>query len=214
MLCIAPMGGRRDWQHVLHELGRALLHAHTSAHEPFEFRRLGDTSLSESHAFLLQYLLVDRAWTKRYIGMQKPKGYLLLAHLEKLAYLRRYAAKLHYELALHDAGEGGIEGKDALYEELMRKALHVRYPRELFLYDVDRGFYVARYLRAWLFEALLSKHLVHYFDEDWFRNPRTGDFLRRHWALGQRLSVEETAKEMGYAKLDTAALEQEMLKAL
>jgi hypothetical protein len=213
MLCVAPMGGRRDWQHLLHELGKALLHAHTAAHEPFEHRRLGDASVSESYAFLLQYLLVDAAWLKRYLGVGKPKGYLFLAHLEKLAYLRRYAAKLHYELSLHD-GENGVEGKDALYEEQMRRALRVRYPRELFLYDVDRSFFVARYLRAWLFEALLSKHLVHYFDEDWFRNPRTGEFLKRHWALGQRLSVEETAREIGYAALDTAALEQEMLRVL
>ena len=96
----------------------------------------------------------------------------------------------------------------------MLGALKLVYPKELFLYDVDRAFYVARYLRAWLFEALLSKHLVHYFDEDWFRNPRTGEFLRRHWMLGSRFTVEEMAKEIGYSRLDTAALEEDMLKAL
>jgi len=214
MLCVAPIGGRRDWQHLLHELGMALLFAHTSAQEPVEQRRLGDASVPESHGFLLQYLLLDASWTRRYLGMQQRKSYLFLGYLEKLAYLRRYAAKLHYELALHDGGDGGLEGMDLLYEEGMRKALRVRYPKELFLYDVDRSFYVARYLRAWLMEALLSKHLVHYFDEDWYRNPRTGEFLKRQWARGRRLTVEETALEMGYAALDTAPLEQEMLKAL
>ncbi|HVY62449.1 MAG TPA: hypothetical protein VHF22_12390, partial [Planctomycetota bacterium] len=213
VLVLAPEGGRRDWQQFLHELGRALHSGYTSPEEPYEFRRLGDASLSETYAFLFQYLLLDGAWLKRNVGMQKPKSFLFLANLEKLTYLRRYAAKLRYELELF-RGESGVEGKDALYEESMAKALRVRYPKELFLYDVDRSFYVARYLRAWLFEALLSKHLVHYFDEDWYRNPRTGAFLKRHWAMGRRYGVEEMAKEIGYAGLDTAPLEEEILKAL
>jgi hypothetical protein len=213
VLVLAPEGGRRDWQQFLHELGRALHFGHTSPEEPFEFRRLGDESVSETYAFLLQYLLLDGGFLKRSLGVQKPKSFLFLANLEKLTYLRRYAAKLRYEIELL-SGENGVEGKDSLYEEHMTRALRVRYPRQLFLYDLDRGFYVARYLRAWLFEALLSKHLVHYFDEDWFRNPRTGAFLKRHWALGRRYSVEEMAREIGYAGLDTAPLEEEILKAL
>jgi hypothetical protein len=213
MLVLAPEGGRRDWQQFLHELGHALHCGYTSPLEPYEFRRLGDSSLGETYAFLFQYLLIDRAWLKRNLNMARPKEYLFLANLEKLTYLRRYAAKLHYELALH-AGENGVEGKDALYEENMTAALKLGYPKELYLYDVDRTFYVARYLRAWLFEALLSKHLVHYFDEDWWRNPRTGSFLKKHWAMGQRYDVEEMAKEIGYSGLDTSALEADLFKAL
>ena len=63
-------------------------------------------------------------------------------------------------------------------------------------------------------EALLSKHLTHYFDEDWYRNPRTGTFLKKHWGLGQRFRVEELAKEIGYEGLGTAALEEELSKNL
>jgi hypothetical protein len=94
MLVLAPEGGRRDWQQFMHELGHALHYGYTSPEEPYEFRRLGDTSLSETYAFLFQYLLIDRGWLKRCLGMQKPKAFLFLANLEKLTYLRRYAAKL------------------------------------------------------------------------------------------------------------------------
>ncbi len=213
VLCLHPEGGRRDWQQLLHEVGHALHFGYTSPEEPYEFRRLGDSSLSETYAFLFQYLLIDRGWLKRNLAMSRPKEFLFLAYLEKLAYLRRYAAKLHYELELH-GGENGIEGRDDRYEAAMRGALKISYPKELYLYDVDRAFYVARYLRAWLFEGLLSKHLVHYFDEDWWRNPRTGAFLKKHWRIGQQLGVEEMAKEIGYGGLDTTAIETELAKAL
>ena len=213
VLVLSPEGGRRDWQQLLHELGHCLHYGYTSPEAPYEYRRLGDYSLTETYAFLFQYLLTDRSFLKRYLGIARPKDFLFLAYLEKLTFLRRYAAKLHYELALH-SGQNGVEGRDALYEENLVGALKIRYPRELFLYDVDRSFYAARYLRAWNMEALLSKHLVHYFDEDWHRNPRTGTFLKKHWALGQRFRVEELAKEIGYDGLGTGALEEELSKNL
>jgi hypothetical protein len=213
VLVLQPEGGRRDWQQFLHELGHSLHFGYTAREAPYEFRRLGDYSLTEAYAFLFQYCLTDKRFLKRYLGIARPKDFLFLAYLEKLTFLRRYAARLHYEIALY-SGENGVEGKDALYEEILAGALKVRYPRELFLYDIDRNFYAARYLRAWNMEALLSKHLVHYFDEDWYRNPRTGTFLKKHWALGQRFRVEELAREIGYEGLTTAALEEELAQNL
>ncbi len=214
VLVLSPEGGRRDWQQFLHELGHSLHFGHTAPDAPYEYRRLGDYSLTETYAFLFQYLLTDKRFLKRYLGMARPKDYLFLAYLEKLTFLRRYAARLHYEIALHGAAGNGVEGMDALYEENLVGALKIRYPRETFLYDIDRSFYGARYLRAWNMEALLSKHLVHYFDEDWYRNPRTGVFLKKHWALGQRFRVEELAKEIGYDALTTAPLEEELAQNL
>ncbi len=45
------------------------------------------------------------------------------------------------------------------------------------LLDLDDAFYSARYLRAWQLEATLRGRLVERFDEDWFRNPRSGPFV-------------------------------------
>ncbi|GIW71306.1 MAG: hypothetical protein KatS3mg102_0848 [Planctomycetota bacterium] len=211
----SPEGGRRDWQRLYHELGHALHLGYTAANAPYEYRCLGDPSLGESYAFLLQYLLTDRGWLRRYLGFTKPQDYLFLVHLEKLAYLRRYSARLAYELEMRgDGGERELEELEQRYDEHMRAALGLSYPRSLFLYDVERSFYSARYLRAWLFEALLSKHLVHYFDEDWYRNPRCGTFLKKHWELGTRYGVEEMAREIGYEELTTKPLEKQLLRAL
>jgi hypothetical protein len=215
VIVTSPEGGRRDWRRFFHELGMALHLAYTSPEEPYEHRCLGDASLRESYAFLMQYLLTDRSWLKRYLGMRmsKVRDYLFDVYLEKLAYLRRYTARLAYELELRGDGVDADDMPER-YEAHMRQALVLGYPRGLFLYDVDQTFYSARYLRAWLFEALLSKHLVHYFDEDWYRNPRCGVFLKKHWALGSRHSVEGMVEEIGYEGLTARPLEEELVRAL
>lgn len=53
------------------------------------------------------------------------------------------------------------------------------------VYDrVDPAFCVARYLRGWILEAQLKDYLYDRFDEEWFRNDRTGPFLMELWPPG------------------------------
>jgi hypothetical protein len=64
--------------------------------------------------------------------------------------------------------------------------------------DVDPRFYSARYLRAWQLQAALRERLVTMFDEDWFRNPRTGPWVVRElFAEGQRELASELAARAG-----------------
>jgi hypothetical protein len=64
--------------------------------------------------------------------------------------------------------------------------------------DVDPGFYSARYLRAWQLQAALREVLVAQFDEDWFRNPRTGPWaVRELFGEGQRELASELAARVG-----------------
>ncbi|HYL79922.1 MAG TPA: hypothetical protein VEU07_03865, partial [Candidatus Acidoferrum sp.] len=77
----------------------------------------------------------------------------------------------------------------------------VDWPRELSLADVDPFFYAARYLRAWIFEAQLLGLLRDRFDEEWYRNDRTGPFLLELWRQGQRHTLEEFAGLLGLGPL-------------
>ena len=52
-----------------------------------------------------------------------------------------------------------------------------------------------------MLESMLSRYLVENFDEDWFRNPRTGEFLKELWSNGQRYRAEEVARQLAYPKL-------------
>lgn len=188
--------GQRDWLAFLDTLGRALFYANIDPELPFEFRALGDGSIDLAYSTLFKNLLLDREWLKRSLGFARPKDYLVLAYLERLYDLRLTAGRLIYDLALRRSGS--VEGMEDRFESEMRRAVGIRYPRELYLHDVRTALYSALKLRARLYEALFVGHLVHYFDVDWWRNPRCGPFLTKQWAIGRRFRVDELAKEIGY----------------
>lgn len=195
LLVVRPGGGPDDYTAYLHELGHALHFAYTDATLPVEYRRLGDPSVTEAHAFLFHGLLRERQWLRRFVGLSQPRDVLRFTAIHKLWYLRRYSAKLEYELLLH-AGKSFRSAAEA-YRDLLTAATLVEWPRELYLCDVDPFFYAARYLRAWIFEAQLRDLLRKRYDEEWFRNDRTGPFLLDLWRQGQRFNLEALSQELG-----------------
>ena len=195
ILVVRPSGGPDDYAAYLHELGHALHFANADAGLPVEYRRLGDPSVTEAYAFLLDGLLRERGWLKRFVGLGQPREVLRFTAFHKLWFLRRYAAKLEYELFLHTEGPGA-RSREA-YRDLLSDATLVAWPAELYLFDVDAFFYAARYLRAWIFEAQLREFLRERFDEEWYRNDRTGPLLLGLWRQGQRLTTEELAEDLG-----------------
>ena len=107
--------------------------------------------------------------------------------------LRRYAAKLAYELELH-GGSAELDEMPARYAELLGEALRVPWPRESWLADVDQGFYVACYLRAWALETRWRAALRERFGERWFESAAAGEWLRGLWRTGQRLDARRAAR--------------------
>jgi len=199
ILVVRPGGGPDDYTAYLHELGHALHYAYTDGRLPVEYKRLGDPSVTEAHAFLMDGQMRERTWLKRFAGVSQSADLLRFTALHKLWYLRRYAAKLDYELFLHS--EGAISRCADAYRDLLSEATLVEWPGELYLADVDPFFYAARYLRAWVFEAQLRDQLRQRFDEEWFRNDRTGPFLLELWREGQRRTVDELAADLGLGPL-------------
>jgi hypothetical protein len=194
ILVVRPGGGPDDYAAYLHELGHALHYAHTDPGLSVEERRLGDSSVTEAYAFLWDGLLRERHWLRRFVGLDRPGDILRFTAFQKLWYLRRYAAKLDYELRLHGEGPGPRAAET--YRELLSDTTLVDWPAEPYLADVDPFFYAARYLRAWIFEAQLREHLRERFDEEWYRNDRTRPFLLALWRRGQRDRLEELAAEL------------------
>jgi hypothetical protein len=212
VLVVRPVGGLDDYFSYLHELGHALHFGHTDAGLPVEFRRLGDSSVTEAWAFLFDNLLRERLWLRRFLDLSQPGDALRFTAFLKLWYLRRYAAKLDYELFLHEAGPGG-RAADA-YRELLSGATMVDWPRAMYLADVDPFFYAARYLRAWVFEAQLKALLRERFDEEWFRNDRTGPFLTQLWRQGQRHTLEELQEQLALGEPSVEPLLSQMVADL
>jgi hypothetical protein len=204
-LVIARRGGRDDFETLFHEAGHAQHFAHMPESLPMEHRYLGDNSITESFAFLFQHLTQSPAWLRARLDVLDPEPIEAQARAAKLVYLRRYAAKLAYELELHGA-PAALDPLREVYARRLGEALHVEWTAESWLGDVDPFFYSAAYIRAWALETHVRRLLLERFGEQWFDEPEAGDFLKTLWAEGQRLRGDELLAELTGEELDFGAL--------
>ncbi|MBX3174919.1 MAG: hypothetical protein KF709_10940 [Gemmatimonadaceae bacterium] len=197
-LVLRPHGGQNDWMTLLHELGHALHFANMDRALPFEFRWLGDNSVTEGYAMLFDHRLKDRGWLARYSGLGKTElgEFLRYMGFEELHFVRRYCAKLIYETQLH-SGTVAWSALPDLFVQTLSDATGFRYQRSDAFVDVDPRYYAARYLRAWQLQAVLDESLRERFDADWWRNPRAGPWMVEElFAHGQRELAHEQAQRV------------------
>ena len=197
-LVLRPHGGQVDWTTFLHELGHALHFAYMRPDLAFEYRWLGDNSVTEGYAMLFDHRMADAGWLTRYTELDatRTKEFLRSVGFSELHYLRRYCAKLIYETQLY-AGRMRWDSLPDLYVEQLTQATTFRYNRADAFVDVDPHFYAARYLRAWQLQALLNETLVEKFDVDWWRNPRAGPWMvEQLFGEGQRELGHEQAQRV------------------
>jgi hypothetical protein len=202
-LVLRPHGGQTDWHQFLHELGHALHFGYTSARLPYEYKILGDYSVTESYAMLFDGLLEHKAWLARYTDMvqARTEEFLRGAGFQELHYVRRYCGKLLYETQLY-GGEVPWSAMPDLYTHELRTATNFIYsPAEAFI-DVDHSYYSSRYLRAWQLQSLLNETLTEKFDVDWWRNPRSGPWMVNElFSRGQSELADELAARVCGAAL-------------
>ncbi len=209
-LVIKPVGGQDDYRALFHESGHAEHFTHIDPNLPFAFRYLGDEAVSETFAFLFEHLVLTPRWLvdAARVPLKEAEKYRRFGLFNKLWLVRRYTAKLRYELLLHDEGP---EGMDTAYRDILGEVLHVAIPPERYLDDVDDGFYAAGYLRAWIFERQVGSFLEEHFGEAWYESRDAGGFLQSMWAIGMRDSVDELARTRLAAKgLDVKPLLEEL----
>jgi hypothetical protein len=209
-LVMPPIGGREDYAALFHEAGHAEHYGCTDAELAFEFRHLGDNSVTESFAFLLEGLTASPRWLERVLGVDGAQAAMEHARAARLLFLRRYSAKIAYELELHGPGvdPGAMPER---YAKLLGERVGVAWPRETWLSDVDGGFYVACYLRAWALEVDWRRELEQRFGTGWFASDEAGGWLRGLWARGQRLDADRLLAEVAERKLDFGRLASDLV---
>jgi hypothetical protein len=121
-----------------------------------------------------------------------------------LFFVRRYSAKLLYELEFHSADDIGEMPKR--YSEILGDALKFEIAPENYLADIDSGFYVTSYLRSWAFECQLRDHLRERFGNDWFTKREAGSLLQELWSLGQQPTADELLKEVSGSEIEMSAV--------
>jgi hypothetical protein len=201
-LVVQPRGGHDDYVAMLHELGHVEHFAHAASDLPAADRHVGDTSVTEGYAFVLGSLATEPAWLAEHLRMppEEIAGYGDFAAFVKLFMLRRYTAKLLYELRLHRDPDPAI-GR-AYYAGLLGLLTGVHTAEARWLSDVDDHLYAARYLRAWMLEGSIVAHLRTVHGPGWWQSPSAGQELIGLWREGQRPSGEDVLARVGYDAFD------------
>jgi len=212
ILVIKPQGGPDDWRALFHEAGHTEHFANTAASLAMEEKRLGDNAVTEGWAMLLEHLTFDPVWLERRLDFPRPYEFSAEGSTQLLWIVRRYCAKLLYELELHAVADP-TELRPR-YVELLGDALKVSPSDTDYLADVDDGFYASQYLRAWAFEAQLRSYLRETFGNAWFTRREAGSLLRELWAEGQKHSADELLKEVSGDTLELDAVADRVREAL
>jgi hypothetical protein len=212
MLVIQPIGGPDDWRALFHEAGHTEHYAHTSADLSMEDRRLGDNAVTEGWAMLLQDLVDEPAWLARRLDVPRPAEFAAEGAAGLLYFVRRYSAKLLYELEFHAADD--LAEFAPRYVELLADALKIEPSPTDFLGDIDSGFYCTSYLRSWAFEAQVRAFLREKFGSAWFTRRDAGSLLRELWSEGQRMNADELLKELTGATIEMEAVADRIRESL
>ena len=126
--------------------------------------------------------------------------------------MRRYCAKLLYELEFHAADDP--TALRSRYVELLGDALKIEPSPTDYLGDIDSGFYVTAYLRSWAFEAQLRAFLRERFGNTWFARKDAGSLLRELWSEGQRMNADELLSEVTGTPIEMEAVAERVRESL
>jgi hypothetical protein len=204
VLVIQPIGGADDWHALFHEAGHTEHYAHTSRDLPMEDKRLGDNAVTEGWAMLLDHLIDEPEWLTRRLDFARPTEFAAEGATGLLYFVRRYSAKLLYELEFHAAED--VTTMRSRYVELLSDAVKIDVTPANYLADIDSGFYVSSYLRSWALEAQLRAFLKEKFGSKWFASRSAGSLLRELWSEGQKMRAEELLQEVTGSTLELEAV--------
>jgi hypothetical protein len=212
VLVIQPIGGVDDWRALFHEAGHTEHYAHTNADLAVEDRRLGDFAVTEGWAMLMEHLVQNAAWLNRRLDVPRPREFVAEGAASLLYLVRRYCAKLLYEIEYHAAPDA--TAMRPRYVELLGDALKVAPSDTDYLADIDDGFYASQYLRAWAFEAQLRAFLREKFGNAWFTDKAAGSLIRELWTEGQKPTADEILEEVTGSSIDLEAVADRIREAL
>lgn len=193
-----PASGVLHQGRLMHEVGHALHYGFTRE-QRFELARLGNPTVGEVYAALMEDLLEDPVWLEEHAGVSGDQRaqYLAASSAHKLFLIRRAAGRLLYQLELHRS-----EGADAkeLYKAIMERtdAIPMK-PEDEARYQVDQEdfFQSADNFRAWFLAGQLQGQLKARFGPAWWRSQEAGAFLKQLWSHGNALSAREVAQAIG-----------------
>lgn len=199
-----------DYRALLGAVGQAVQLAAVPAAAPVEDKRCRDGALLAAFGVLFEDLLANPLFLRRALGASRPAAEeaARILSLARVLEARSRAARLEHELSVWRAGP--TRGQARAYVEREEAATFAAADGALAFAGIEPGLGAASGVRALGLAATLERALVERFDEDWFRNPRSGPFLAERFPRGDAAEAAALGDEpfalSGYARARLALL--------
>jgi hypothetical protein len=177
LVSVRPTGRPSDFLGLISALGEAAQLAAIPKVAPHEDRRCRDPAIGRAVALLAGSILREQSFHKRVLGAgrERARSAAKEATLAALIQARRTAAAIPSERAL--AARGAQSSVAEEWATLQSDALRAAHDPRLQLTPAPLGLPLHHELRAQAIASALRAALRERFDEDFWRNPRTGPFL-------------------------------------
>lgn len=195
-------GGISDYESFLQCFGECLCYGFTDRDDNFEFSYLREKSYVKVFSILQKNLLFEPAWLKKHFRIEAENDFLIMMHLRRLIQARILCAKLIFEIGIYQRQDN----KSEMYREIMEIATHCKPNKYEYLYDIQPYLSSLDSFKATILETEIKKHLADKYDEQWWREEKTNEFLIKIWETGGRTSVTELSKEYGFEDLNSRNL--------
>jgi hypothetical protein len=200
-----PLGGLRDQQLLLSELGIALALHHVTAGR-FEYERLGDSALAQATGELFATLPGEPSWLEAQ-GVQEPARRVVIEawQVQRLFRVRRAAAAFLVRLDCVEANDARARVQAAAIYTRALGVTHTEADMAHMRLDSEDGLRSATTLRAMLMGEYLRVQLnslptkAQGVGEPWFRNPGAVKALVDLWSTGSSVPIETRVTPLGSA---------------
>jgi hypothetical protein len=201
-LVLNPQGGWEEMGAALHATGHLEQAVHVPSRTQPGLGLLGDLSVSQGYALLMEGLLAEPGWLAESLGMGEAAqvAFIDFYALVMLYRLRLRGGQLIYELGLYRGGEHAIHR--AVYAGTLGLLTGVGWPEELYLATLDDAFHAGTDLRATMLAGVLDQELRRRHPDGWWRNADAGALLRELFGIDSAWNVERVVAHLGYDSLD------------
>lgn len=203
-MSVFPAGGIHDYESLLGCLGHSLSYAFTDPEDDFEFVFLRDQYLTDIFSGLFGGLTYETGWLKRYLRIDIGGDLRSFLQIRRLMSARVDAGRV---LCIREINGGGGTGEaPALFTDIMSGAAKCRYDGRRFLPEFLSPVRSPLRFKALLASPGLRTFMKESFDEEWWRTPAAGNFLKGEWSRGGRTTGESLLERCGCGEASSGTL--------
>ena len=197
-----PGGSWEDMSAALRAVGHVERAANVPARSAPGLVDMGDPSVDQGYAALMDGLLGDAEWLEESLGMGDSArvAFIDFFALAILYRLRLAGGQLIYELGLHRGGDHAIHR--ALYSGTLGLLTGVRWPEEMYLATYQDAADSGTSLRATMLAGILDQELRRRYPDGWWRSSEAGGMLRELFERSSGWNAERVVAHLGYDSLD------------